>query len=68
MGGEKCSRKLKTLMLNRRKMAQKCCFFHSAEAAALGSLHEHRESRVQSPPKTQKKEHFSEKHGEEEAT
>ena len=56
MGGEKCSRKLKTLMLNRRKMAQKCCFFHSAEAAAkTESLHEHRESRVQSPQRHRKR-------------
>ena len=56
MGAGKCTRKLKTLMLNRRKMAQKCCFFHSAEAAAkTESLHEHRESRVQSPQKHRKR-------------
>lgn len=36
-------------------MAQKCCFFHSAEAAALGNLHEHRESRVQIPQKHRKR-------------
>ena len=43
-------------MLNRRKMAQKCCFFHSAEAAAkTESLHEHRESRVQSPQRHRKR-------------
>ena len=56
MGAGKCSRKLKTLMSNRRKKAQKCCFFHSAEAAAqTESLHEHRESRVQIPQRHRKR-------------
>lgn len=37
-------------------MAQKCCFFHSAEAAAqTESLHEHRESRVQIPQRHRKR-------------
>lgn len=37
-------------------MAQKRCFFHSAEAAAkTESLHEHRESRVQSPQRHRKR-------------
>ena len=56
MGGETCSRKLKTFTLNRQKKAQKCCFFHSAEAEAkTESLHEHRESRVQSPQRHRKR-------------
>ena len=43
-------------MLNRRKKAQKCCFFHSAKAAAqTENLHEHRESRVQSPQRHRKR-------------
>ena len=36
MGGGKCSRKLKMLMPNRRKMAQKCWIFHGLERTVMG--------------------------------
>ena len=37
MGGGKCSRKLKMLMPNRRKMAQKCWIFHGMERTVMGA-------------------------------
>ena len=36
MGGGKCSRKLKMLMPNRRKMAQNCWIFHGMERTVMG--------------------------------
>ena len=37
MGGGKCSRKLKMLMPNRRKMAQNCWIFHGMVQTVMGA-------------------------------